>query len=81
MFVRSKLYRVALKSGDSPAIPLVESDEQPTEVRDRWKVIEKMSMITQYAFAGDYTGMYAYLFDFYHKSLFLSRCNFIFVDL
>ena len=69
MFVRSKLYRVALKSGDSPAIPLVESDGQPTEVRDRWKVIEKMSMITQYAFAGDYTGMYAYLIDFYHESL------------
>ena len=57
---------MAIKSGDSPAIPLVESDGQPTEVRDRWKVIEKMSMITQYAFAGDYTGMCAYLFDFYH---------------
>ncbi|KAH8112896.1 AAA domain-containing protein [Phellopilus nigrolimitatus] len=42
-------------SGDSPTIPLVESGHPPAEVRDRWKVIEKMGMITQYAFAGDYT--------------------------
>ncbi|KAI5120535.1 hypothetical protein M0805_004543 [Coniferiporia weirii] len=42
-------------SGDSPTIPLVETGSPPAEVRDRWKVVEKMSMITQYAFAGDYT--------------------------
>ncbi|KDQ56692.1 hypothetical protein JAAARDRAFT_207783 [Jaapia argillacea MUCL 33604] len=42
-------------SGDSPEIPLVQSDKPPVEVRDRWKVVQKMNMITQYAFAGDYT--------------------------
>ncbi|KAH9931510.1 AAA domain-containing protein [Fomitopsis serialis] len=42
-------------SGDSPVIPLVESDKLPTEIRDRWKVAEKMELVTQYAFAGDYT--------------------------
>jgi len=42
-------------SGDSPTIPLVEVDNQPKEIRDRWKIVEKMTMITQYAFAGDYT--------------------------
>ncbi|TFY67028.1 hypothetical protein EVJ58_g1884 [Rhodofomes roseus] len=42
-------------SGDSPVIPLVETDNLPTEIRDRWKVVEKMELVTQYAFAGDYT--------------------------
>ncbi|RDB28140.1 von Willebrand factor A domain-containing protein 8 [Hypsizygus marmoreus] len=42
-------------SGDGPDIPLVEADKPPTELRDRWKVVEKMAMIPQYAFAGDYT--------------------------
>ncbi|CAL1709976.1 unnamed protein product [Somion occarium] len=42
-------------SGDSPTIPLVEADSPPTEVRDRWKVVEKMEMVTQYTFAGDHT--------------------------
>ncbi|CCM05477.1 uncharacterized protein FIBRA_07698 [Fibroporia radiculosa] len=42
-------------SGDSPSICLVESDKLPTELRDRWKVVEKMEMISQYTFAGDYT--------------------------
>ncbi|OBZ76548.1 von Willebrand factor A domain-containing protein 8 [Grifola frondosa] len=42
-------------SGDSAEIPLVESDKLPTELHDRWKVVEKMEMITQYTFAGDYT--------------------------
>lgn len=44
------------QSGDSPTIPLTEVDEPPTELRDRWKVVEKMAMVTQYAFSGDYTG-------------------------
>lgn len=44
------------KSGDSPTIPLVEADHPPTEVHERWKVVEKMEMVTQYTFAGDYTG-------------------------
>ncbi|KAG6840024.1 hypothetical protein C0991_009490 [Blastosporella zonata] len=43
-------------SGDGPDIPLVLPDKPPSEVRDRWKVVEKMAMIPQYAFAGDYTG-------------------------
>ncbi|KAG5728425.1 hypothetical protein E4T56_gene18957 [Termitomyces sp. T112] len=42
-------------SGDGPDIPLVLLDKPPTELRDRWKVVEKMYMIPQYAFAGDYT--------------------------
>ncbi|KAF7366325.1 von Willebrand factor A domain-containing protein 8 [Mycena sanguinolenta] len=46
-------------SEDSPGmgadIPLVEASKPPTEMKDRWKVVEKMLMIPQYAFAGDYT--------------------------
>ncbi|PCH36867.1 hypothetical protein WOLCODRAFT_167155 [Wolfiporia cocos MD-104 SS10] len=42
-------------SGDSPEIPLVETDRLPIELRDRWKVVEKMELVSQYAFAGDYT--------------------------
>lgn len=32
-------------------------DESVSEVADRWKVVEKMNLATQYAFAGDFTGM------------------------
>ncbi|EIW79654.1 hypothetical protein CONPUDRAFT_137936 [Coniophora puteana RWD-64-598 SS2] len=42
-------------SGDEPTIPLVETDKPPSSLKDRWKVIEKMDMVTQYAFSGDYT--------------------------
>ncbi|KAJ3534193.1 hypothetical protein NM688_g7173 [Phlebia brevispora] len=42
-------------SGDSPDIPLIEANAPPTEIRDRWKVLEKMDLTTQYTFAGDYT--------------------------
>ncbi|KAF9495262.1 hypothetical protein BDN71DRAFT_1447943 [Pleurotus eryngii] len=42
-------------SGDGADIPLVEADSPPPEVKDRWKVVEKMNMIPQYAFSGDYT--------------------------
>lgn len=48
----------AVQSGDGPDISLVEATKPPTELRDRWKVVEKMAMIPQYAFAGDYTGIY-----------------------
>ncbi|TFK81956.1 hypothetical protein K466DRAFT_501194 [Polyporus arcularius HHB13444] len=41
-------------SGDSAVIPLVEAGEQ-LDIRDRWKVVDKMEMITQYTFAGDFT--------------------------
>ncbi|KAF8581136.1 hypothetical protein K439DRAFT_1517023 [Ramaria rubella] len=41
-------------SGDSPTISLLEAGTAP-DTAERWKVVEKMSMITQYAFAGDYT--------------------------
>lgn len=44
------------QSGDGPDIMLVDVNKPPVELRDRWKVVEKMSMIPQYAFAGDYTG-------------------------
>jgi len=42
-------------SGDSPTIPLIEANEPPSELQDRFKVVEKMNMIPQYTFAGDYT--------------------------
>lgn len=42
-------------SGDGPDIPLVEADKPPTELKERWKVAEKMYMVPQYAFAGDFT--------------------------
>ncbi|KIY70240.1 hypothetical protein CYLTODRAFT_488278 [Cylindrobasidium torrendii FP15055 ss-10] len=42
-------------SGDGPEIPLVQADAYPATVKDRWKVVEKMEVIPQYAFAGDYT--------------------------
>uniref|UniRef100_A0A0W0GBJ0 ATPase dynein-related AAA domain-containing protein n=1 Tax=Moniliophthora roreri TaxID=221103 RepID=A0A0W0GBJ0_MONRR len=42
-------------SGDEAVIPLVTANEPPKELKDRWKVVEKMYMIPQYAFAGDYT--------------------------
>ncbi|KAJ6624725.1 AAA domain-containing protein [Mycena sp. CBHHK59/15] len=42
-------------SGDGPDIQLVEALKPPTEMKDRWKVIEKMALVPQYAFAGDYT--------------------------
>ncbi|KAL1948550.1 hypothetical protein VTO73DRAFT_12625 [Trametes versicolor] len=41
-------------SGDSASIPLVEAGQE-LEIRDRWKVVDKMETITQYTFAGDYT--------------------------
>ncbi|KAI9056427.1 hypothetical protein FKP32DRAFT_1599153 [Trametes sanguinea] len=41
-------------SGDSPSIPLVEAGQE-LEIRDRWKVVDKMETVTQYTFAGDYT--------------------------
>ncbi|KAH7915875.1 AAA domain-containing protein [Hygrophoropsis aurantiaca] len=42
-------------SGDEPLIPLVDAGKYPVNVRDRWKVVEKMHLVTQYAFSGDYT--------------------------
>ncbi|KAI0672393.1 AAA domain-containing protein [Trametes maxima] len=41
-------------SGDSASIPLVEVGQE-LEIKDRWKVVDKMETITQYTFAGDYT--------------------------
>ncbi|KAI0752632.1 AAA domain-containing protein [Daedaleopsis nitida] len=41
-------------SGDSAEMPLVEAGTS-LEVRDRWKVVDKMEMVTQYTFAGDFT--------------------------
>jgi len=46
----------ASQSGDGPDIMLTEEGKPLTELKDRWKVTEKMFMIPQYAFAGDFTG-------------------------
>lgn len=37
-------------------MPLVEAG-QSLEINDRWKIVDKMEMVTQYTFAGDFTGM------------------------
>jgi len=42
-------------SGDSPDIPLVRVGDSITDIAGRWRVIKKMDMVTQYAFAGDHT--------------------------
>ncbi|KAJ7768600.1 AAA domain-containing protein, partial [Mycena maculata] len=42
-------------SGDGADIQLVDGLKPPTEMKERWKVIEKMALVPQYAFAGDYT--------------------------
>ncbi|KAJ7628770.1 AAA domain-containing protein [Roridomyces roridus] len=42
-------------SGDGADIQLVDALKPPKDMKDRWKVVEKMHMIPQYAFAGDYT--------------------------
>lgn len=44
------------QSGDGPDITLTDAEKPPSELKDRWKVTEKMYMVPQYAFAGDYTG-------------------------
>jgi len=48
----------------------VEADKPPTELKERWKVIEKMCMVPQYAFAGDFTGKI-----FYHCAMFSSMLS------
>jgi hypothetical protein len=35
---------------------LTDASKPPTELKERWKITEKMYMIPQYAFAGDFTG-------------------------
>lgn len=35
---------------------MTDANKPPTELKERWKVTEKMFMIPQYAFAGDFTG-------------------------
>ena len=44
-----------VQSGDSAEMPLVEAGKT-LEINDRWKVVDKMEMVTQYTFAGDFTG-------------------------
>ncbi|KZP21316.1 hypothetical protein FIBSPDRAFT_931734 [Athelia psychrophila] len=51
----SRKEKYAWDSGDSPTIPLSEVNDPPTEIRDRWKIVEKMAMVTQYTFSGDNT--------------------------
>ncbi|EKM57120.1 uncharacterized protein PHACADRAFT_92032 [Phanerochaete carnosa HHB-10118-sp] len=41
--------------GDSAEVPLVTAGASPAAVADRWKVVQKMDLTTQYSFAGDYT--------------------------
>ena len=45
-----------LQCGDTAEVPLVDAKAPPEELHDRWKVVQKMEMTTQYSFAGDYTG-------------------------
>jgi len=42
-------------SGDGPDLVLTEANNAPTELKERWKVTEKMYMVPQYALAGDFT--------------------------
>lgn len=42
-------------SGDSAEIPLVNVDALPTNSGDRWKVLEKMQLTSQYCWSGDQT--------------------------
>ncbi|KAF8625067.1 hypothetical protein AX15_005549 [Amanita polypyramis BW_CC] len=49
------VWDITAHSGDGPDIPLVEANKPPTDLKERWKVVQKMLMIPQYAFAGDYT--------------------------
>ncbi|KZV72548.1 hypothetical protein PENSPDRAFT_674901 [Peniophora sp. CONT] len=51
----SRKDKFAWDSGDSPDIPLVRIGESIAEVNDRWRVVKKMDMVPQYAFAGDHT--------------------------
>jgi len=51
-----------LQSGDGPDIVLTEANNAPTELKERWKVTEKIYMVPQYAFAGDFTGMNNFFF-------------------
>jgi len=50
-----------MQSGDGPDFTLVEAEKPPVHLRDRWRVVEKMAMIPQYAFAGDYTGLFCFI--------------------
>jgi hypothetical protein len=49
---------------------LTEEGKPLSGLKDRWKVTEKMLMIPQYAFAGDFTGMSQALI----RSSFLLEC-------
>ncbi|TEB25531.1 hypothetical protein FA13DRAFT_1738248 [Coprinellus micaceus] len=51
----SKKEKYAWDSGDGPEIGLIELGKPPADPKERWKLVEKMLMIPQYAFAGDYT--------------------------
>lgn len=56
LFHRAHSHSSISQSGDSPDIPLVKMTDSVSEVADRWKVVEKMNLTTQYAFSGDFTG-------------------------
>ncbi|BGP51199.1 hypothetical protein JCM10450v2_007128 [Rhodotorula kratochvilovae] len=50
-------YRVDVvgHSGESAEIPFVAPDALPNNAGDRWKIVEKMALITQYCWPGDET--------------------------
>ena len=54
---RKEKFRIDLvgQSGEEAVIPLVALDALPTHAGDRYKVIQKMAVIPQYAWAGDHT--------------------------
>lgn len=57
----SVLSQIIGHCGDTAEVPLVAAGSPPEEVVDRWKVVQKMDLTTQYSFAGDYTGRYLLL--------------------
>ncbi|KAM0756043.1 hypothetical protein T439DRAFT_283415 [Meredithblackwellia eburnea MCA 4105] len=54
---RKEKYRIDLvgQSGEEAVIPLVPVDKLPTDAGERYKVIQKMAVVPQYAWAGDHT--------------------------
>jgi von Willebrand factor A domain-containing protein 8 len=56
-----------MQSGDDPEISLVTADKPPNDLLSRWKVVEKMNLVPQYAFAGDFTGLFKAALSLFHS--------------
>ena len=64
---RADLMYADMQSGDDPEIPLVTADKPPNDLLSQWKVVEKMNLIPQYAFAGDFTGLFEVALSLFHS--------------